>query len=345
VVSVWALKTYFFGIMECAVEYVSCNVCGTDNTKVRFYVRDRNVRGSRSFKIVKCKNCGLVYLNPRPDKEEIRNCYPPWYHSRAQAKTVNIEKTWIWGIPWRKAMEKKAGPILRYKKEGNILDIGCGDGSLLKYMKGLGWQACGVEFNESSSRYAREVLGLNVFSGRLEEIDYKANGFDVIILFHVLEHLPDPSETLKRVRPLLKKNGFLLIEVPNFGSFEARLFKSKWNGISAPLHLYHFTPKTLENMLKNCSFAPLELEFIPEQTKYVAGYSESLRYCLMDLGLYPSRDQVEGFKTKKDLGDSSGSRWNNPLHVMEFIVFYAISYFMDKIGVGSNLLAVARKEV
>ena len=327
------------------MENVSCNLCGADNTQVMFYVRDRNVRGSSSFKIVKCKDCGLVYLNPRPDNEEIRNCYPPWYHSRAQAKTVNLEKTWIWGIPWEKAMKKKAEPILRYKKKGAILDIGCGDGSLLRYMKDLGWQAFGVDFNERSSRYAREVLGLNVFSGRLEEIDYKANFFDVIILFHVLEHLPDPSETLKRVRSLLKKNGFLLIEVPNFGSFEARLFKSKWNGISAPLHLYHFTPKTLGNMLKKCSLAPLELGFIPEQTKYVAGYSESLRYCLMDLGLYPSRDQVEKLKEEKGLGNLFSSRWNNPLHFMEFISFYAISALMDKTGVGSNLLAVATKEV
>ena len=327
------------------MEDVNCNLCGADNTKVMFHARDRNVRGSSSFKIVKCKECGLVYLNPRPDKDEIRKCYPPWYHSRAQARTVNIEKTWIWGIPWGKAMKKKARPILRYKKKGTILDIGCGDGSLLKYMKSLGWHTFGVEFNERSSQYARKVLGLNVFSGRLEEANYETGFFDVIILFHVLEHLHDPCETLKRVYSLLKKDGFLLIEVPNFGSFEARFFKSKWNGISAPLHLYHFTPETLKNMLNYCGFDPLEFGFIPEQTKYVAGYSESLRYCLMDLGMYPSRGQLEEVGDEKDVGDSVKSRWNNLLHLMEFLSFYGISVLMDKTGLGSNLLAVAEKEV
>jgi 2-polyprenyl-3-methyl-5-hydroxy-6-metoxy-1,4-benzoquinol methylase len=327
------------------MEYVVCNLCGADNTKFRFLVRDRNSKEKSVFNLVECKTCGLVYLNPRPTKEEINEYYPPWYHSRAEKEIVDIEKTMIWGIPWREAMQKKAKPILRHKKEGRILDIGCGDGSLLKFMKELGWETHGIDFNEGSANYAREVLGLDVFAGRLEEVSCPEDFFDIIILFHVLEHLPDPLKTLERVRPLLKEDGVLLIEVPNFASFEARVFRSRWIGIAAPVHLHQFAPHTLEAMLKSAGFNTIELGFITEQTRYVAGFSESLRYFLMDWGLYPLRKKHTGSKNKEDSGNACGSSWNNSLHSVEYVIFYSIAYIMDKLGLGSNLLAAAKKKV
>ena len=302
------------------MEYVDCELCGIDNTKFMFHVRDRNSSEKRVFNLVKCKTCGLAYLNPRPTKEKINEYYPPRYHSRAQKEIVDIEKTIIWGIPWREAMQKKAKPILRYKSEGRILDIGCGDGSLLMFMKGLGWETYGIDFHEGSSRYAREVLGLDVLFGRLEEVSYPEDFFDIIILFHVLEHLSDPLETLERARPLLKEDGVLLIAVPNFASFEAWIFRSKWYGIVAPHHLYHFTPHTLEAMLKSAGFNTVELGFITEQTRYVAGFSESLRYFLMDWGLYPLRKKRVELREKEVSGDACDSSWNNRLHSVEYVI-------------------------
>jgi 2-polyprenyl-3-methyl-5-hydroxy-6-metoxy-1,4-benzoquinol methylase len=326
------------------MEYIKCNSCGADDAKFILRAKRRHdSKGEKFFKLTKCRNCELVYLNPRPEREEIKDYYPPSYHSRAQSKIVDIEKTEIWGIPWREAMQKKAAPILRYKKSGRILDVGCGDGSLLKFLKELGWETYGVEFQGSASRYAREVLGLNVFSGRLEEANYPEGYFDVITLLHVLEHLPDPSAILKKAHKLLRKDGFLLIEVPNFGSFEAHIFRSKWMGISAPLHLYHFTPLTLQKMLKSCGYIPIEVGFIPEQTKYVAGYSEGLRYCLMDLGLYPSKQKDGDMKIGESYSVSNYS-WINPLHLLEYLIFLPVAHFMDKIGLGSNLMCIARKK-
>jgi len=237
------------------MENVKCNLCGSDETKVMLKAKNRSkVEQGRIFTLVKCSDCGLAYLNPRPDKEEIKKYYEG-YHSRADAKFADIEQTEIWGIPWREAMRRKAMPILKHKTSGKILDIGCGDGSLLKYLKESGWETYGVEFQESASLYARDVLGIDVFAGRLEDSDYPEESFDVISLIHVLEHLPDPSSILKKVRSLLKKDGILLIEVPNFNSFEARVFRSKWVGIAAPLHLYQFTPRTLPLMLEKCGLA------------------------------------------------------------------------------------------
>ena len=243
------------------MKYVKCNHCGVDSTKFCFTAKDRNNDDLSLFNLVKCTSCELIYLNPRPDKEEIKNYYPPWYHARAEKKLADIEKSNIWGIPWREAMAKKADPIFRYKNQGKILDIGCGDGSLIKYLKYEGWEAYGLDFQEVSSRYARENLNLNVFTGKLEEVEFDEEFFDIIILFHVLEHLDDPSSVLKKAKLLLKKDGYLLIEVPNFNSFESKLFRSKWVGISAPLHLYHFNTKSLKSMLEKCGYKTIDIKF------------------------------------------------------------------------------------
>lgn len=328
--------------MDFHQEYVQCNLCGGSDTKLLFYAKNRNNKKGEVFRIVKCKICGLVYLNPRPSKDGIRQYYPLQYWSRIYS-SVNIEDTTIWGIPWREAMRKKAKPILKYKKAGKLLDIGCGDGSLLKFLKDLDWEIYGVELGEEASRFARENLGLDVFGGRLGEANYPSRSFDVVSLFHSLEHLPDPLETLRKIYSLLKQDGIVVIEVPNFGGFGSLIFRARWVGIAAPLHLYHFTRLTLQKMLRKCSFVPIEFSFVSTRTKYIAEYSESLRYCLTDWGLYPFKKKGE--QVEKDGGNSHGLAWNNPLHFIECIIFKSIAYFMDKIHLGSNLVVVARKKV
>ena len=98
-------------------------------------------------------------------------------------------------------------------------------------------------------------------------------------------------------------------------------------------------------MLESAKFNTIELGFITEQSRYVAGYSESLRYCLTDLGLYPLRKEQVGSEEKEDSGNACGSSWNTPLHSVEYAIFYSIAFIMDKLGLGSNLLAVAKKKV
>ncbi len=96
-------------------------------------------------------------------------------------------------------------------------------------------------------------------------------------------------------------------------------------------------------MLKSCGFIPVEVGFIPEQAKYIVGYSESLRYCLMDLGLYPSRRKGADLNNG-EAGCNSSPSWFSSLHRLEYLIFSRVSYFMDKIGKGLNLLIVSRKE-
>lgn len=328
-------------------EFVKCNLCGKDNPRLLFVARNRTNKKNGFFRIVKCKSCGLVYVNPRPTQQELLQYYSEGYWAGTFSNT-EIEKSIIWGVPWYKAMEIKAAPILKYKKSGKILDVGCGDGSLLKFLKDLGWQTYGVELNPQSTGFAKEKLGLDIFCGDIEEADYPLEFFDVVSFIHSLEHLRDPVATLNKIQLILKKDGILVIEVPNFGGFSSFVFRDKWVGINAPLHLYHFTKKVLEKILTICKFSPIEFKFISTRTKYIAEYSESLRYLLADFGLYRYRSISSTKDTLSTLEISSSwhadfSSWKALFHYIEYLVFFSLGTFMDIIKLGGNLIVVAKK--
>ena len=101
-------------------------------------------------------------------------------------------------------------------------------------------------------------MGLDVATGRFEDVDYPDSFFDVITMYHVLEHLYDPREALSKAYQLLRSEGLLVVAVPNFDSLQARLFRQRWYHLDAPRHLYHFTPRTLKMLLHKAGFKVLE---------------------------------------------------------------------------------------
>lgn len=322
------------------MEIINCNLCENNNTTFLFSAKDRATHKG-FFNIVMCNKCGLIFLNPRPSEEEIKDFYPPNYHSRPTTFRSNFENANIWNIPWNKAMEIKSIPILKYFKSGKILDIGCGDGSLLKYLKNQGWDTYGVEIQESASQYAAQILDLNIFNGRIEDTNFSAD-FDVITLFHVLEHLHNPIRTLKIAYSLLKDNGILIIEVPNFASFESKLFKSSWVGIAAPLHLFHFTPLSIRKLLEKVGFKVIALEFVPERTKYIANYSESVRFFLTDYGLYNSANNSLNEQLLENTSNISSIK--SFLKYIEYLFFRNFEYITCKLRMGPYLQVTCRKQ-
>ncbi|MCM8800416.1 MAG: class I SAM-dependent methyltransferase [Candidatus Omnitrophica bacterium] len=328
-------------------EFVGCNLCGKDNSKLLFVAKDRTNEKGGFFRIVKCKSCGLVYVNPRPIKQELFRYYLNEYQSRIY-DNIKMKKSFIWETPNQSMMELKARSILKYKKSGRILDVGCKDGLFLKFLKDLGWQTYGIELNPKAVQFAKERFGLDISCGDIEEASYPLQFFDVVSLIHSLEHLRDPVATLRKIHLILKEDGIVVIEVPNFGGFSSFIFRDKWLGISAPLHLYHFTRRTLEKILIICKFSPIEFKFISTHTKYMAEYSESLRYLLGDLGLYNCRPILSrednfnpvDFTLLKPFSFSSGKVF---FHYIEYLIFFGLGRFMDIIKLGGNLSVVAKK--
>ena len=150
--------------------------------------------------------------------------------------------------------------VISVRKGGRLLDVGCGTGIFLDMMRRQGeWEVFGVEINEEAAKYAREKLQLDVFAGDLSEANFPTSYFDVVTLWHVLEHLHEPRSVLREIYRILRDDGWLLLSLPNAASCEAQLFKEFWAGLDIPRHLYVFTPAAVKELLRQESFETVKL--------------------------------------------------------------------------------------
>lgn len=226
------------------MKHVKCDLCGADDTSLLLKAKDINQAKRGLFNVVRCKKCGLVYVNPRPTKREIGKFYPKTYYVGPSDAERGIDK-------FQYGRMKK---IKKFKKTGRILDVGCGPGYFLAVAKKNGWKTQGVEVSKIAAGYAKKKFGINVFAGELLDAGYPNEYFDVVTLWHVLAHLPNPSETLTEANRVLKKDGLLVLTVPNITGFQAKVFKEYWFHLDVPRHLYFFGSGVLRQMLRKSGF-------------------------------------------------------------------------------------------
>lgn len=224
------------------MRHVPCALCGAD-APVR-YSRPTDHISGETFDVVRCRECRLVYVDPQPEPAELPRYYPSVHQ---QSEPAGYEKMDA------RPRAKLVGALLG-GRTGRVLDVGCGKGLLLAALRDAGWEVCGTELSEVSGRYARS-RGIPVHQVPVEDAPLEDGSFDVVTLFHVLEHLTDPKRSLARIRALLRPDGFLVVEVPNIGSWYARAFGDIWFHYDVPRHLYHFDPATLRRMLETSGFA------------------------------------------------------------------------------------------
>ena len=203
-----------------------------------------------AFEIAVCSSCGRGRTLPAP--EDLGRYYPTGYYGSGGIRFNPLVEAAI-----RRSRAARVRMVLRgHPEPGSILDVGCGRGLMLSELARRGWKAVGVEMSEAASRHAREVLGLDVRVGELVSLHLPAASFDVVSFFHVLEHLADPDAALAEARRLLRPDGRLLVEVPNFGSFQSRLAGGRGFHVDAPRHLFHFTREALRASLERAGFEP-----------------------------------------------------------------------------------------
>jgi SAM-dependent methyltransferase len=147
-------------------------------------------------------------------------------------------------------------------RPGRVLDVGCGPGLLLREFRRLGWRCEGTELSEASAERARRLAAARVHVGALTTLHLPGARFDAIVLWHVLEHLPDPARVLAEVARLLRPGGVALIGVPNFGSPEAGLARGGWYHLAVPRHLTHFTPGTIGRLIEDAGLDARRVSFL-----------------------------------------------------------------------------------
>lgn len=260
-------------------ETISCPVCHTGGASEFLHVFDRlQPADAQAYRLVKCNRCSLIYLNPRP----VEAASGQFYHdaaylpfASAKHEQAPIERLYVqlrrWNNRWKRRWLEKA-----YPQKGALLDIGCGTGEFMQEMQNAGWKVRGVEKDPRAAAYAMEHLKLNVFIGSIDSIPAVDGTYDVITMWHVLEHLYEPHKALIRARDLLKPGGLLLIAVPNVESLDAKVYRNSWIAFDAPRHLQHFRLKTLRMICGMHKLSYVRHENIPLDAFFNAMMSELL---------------------------------------------------------------------
>lgn len=144
--------------------------------------------------------------------------------------------------------------LLPYRGEGKLLDFGCGNGRYLAELREYGWQVFGMDASEQAARFGKEKYDLDIAVGQMPDQDFPPNYFDVVTLWHSLEHLHRPIEVLESIHRVLKPDGLLVVGVPNIGGLVPQWFRECWFGLDPPRHLSFFSERTLEEVLMKTGF-------------------------------------------------------------------------------------------
>lgn len=243
---------------QALLESAVCNLCGADDYHVVYAPKYElakpeeilnTFRSSGDEKLldqlVCCNQCGLQYLNPRLRSDVVIEGYSSGSDEAFISQVAGRERTFA----------KSLKLIERYKpSRGRLLDIGTAGGSFLKVARDAGWTVEGCEPNRWMCEWANKYYGLNVVPGTVFNMNLSQGSFDVVSLWDVLEHTPDPKATLKECHRILKPGGILVVNYPDIHSLVARLMGPRWVFLLS-VHLYYFTQKTLSKMLNDLGFS------------------------------------------------------------------------------------------
>ena len=240
-----------------------CPLCGGGPVERLFPV-------SGGFSVSQCRACRFALTVPPVPADRIGGYYPPAYYGTRNRRFHPVME---WAV--RLFRRRRVARIEWFVPKGRVLDIGCGRGITLFQMKEAGWETFGVELSETAATHARALLGDSVQVGDVLTAPWARASFDVVILWHVLEHLPDPVSVVARCRELLRPDGLLVVAVPNFESLQRLAAGRFWFHLDVPRHYGHFGTERLRRLLGEQGFDVREVNHLSlEQNPY--GWIQSL---------------------------------------------------------------------
>lgn len=293
-----------------------CCLCGSEGDVLHRNLRDRLFGAPGQWQLRRCisPSCGLMWLDPMPTPRDIGKAYIDYYthadQENAPARTIkemakrayyrvyarlhedhlarrygySLRKLTSWRgwiaqlapVPFARARMDFSVMYLTAVSNGRLLEVGCGNGRMLRDMQSLGWQVHGVDFDEAAVAKAREK-GLHVAHGDLHSQGYPGDHFDAIVMSHVIEHVHEPSAILRECHRILKPGGRLVMVTPNSDGLGHRLFGANWRGLEPPRHLHIFNVKTLTRLLDKEMFIESEVRSTVRDANGMLAYSMLLR--------------------------------------------------------------------
>lgn len=246
-----------------------CPVCDTTEFENKIISEDTSV-SNEQFVIVQCKSCDFLFTNPRPSLGHLDKYYDSQTYISHNSNGNTIIKL-AYKFARSLAFKSKLKLINRFANENNsLLDYGCGSGHYLAYCKNKGWNVVGVEPSQDARLIANKLTN-NVVVSDINEIQ---SHYQVITLWHVLEHVPNLNKTIVSLKDKLTKNGTLIVAVPNPESWDAKHYKNNWAAYDVPRHLYHFSQSNMKQLMKNHKLKIKEVIPMKMDSFYVSMLSE-----------------------------------------------------------------------
>jgi 2-polyprenyl-3-methyl-5-hydroxy-6-metoxy-1,4-benzoquinol methylase len=304
------------------VPIASCELCG--------YNHFDTVRPWLGVsEIVRCRQCGLQFVNPMPDRAYIQNLY----HRAGQGGDPDTDY-FLKYIRERKnrnesftsLYERRLSDIERHcPQKGKILDLGCAAGFFLQSARNRGWQPYGIDIVPQFAEFARQDLGLvDVTCGSIDELALTPETYDAVTLWDLIEHLPQPGHLLKKIYASLRPGGVIILWTPNIKN--AVLVREEWHGYLPDHHLYFFSPETLAGFLHHARF----------QIVHTSTNRAKKGFFLRQSDIRPSTPKPTSAVGKLLHGLRRDMK--NFLHPVTYL-----SPLLDWAGYGFNLYVIARK--
>ncbi len=256
--------------------YQLCPICQSEKIKMVLSATDQTVSREK-FQVWECQNCSARFTQEVPVESEIGRYYQSEeYISHTDTNKGIINR--LYQVVRNYTLNQKVDLVkkLSGKDQGNILDLGCGTGDFLGAMEKYGWKTLGLEPDEGARAIAMEKN--NVHTKETQELfQLEPNSFDMVSMWHVLEHVHELHSYLEQIRSILKNDGNLIIAVPNYQSLDAQHYQDKWAAYDVPRHLYHFSPLSMEKLLEKNGFRMKKMKHMPFDSFYVSLLSEKYK--------------------------------------------------------------------
>lgn len=251
-----------------------CPVCDGSNFKNFIICKDHTV-SHESFVIVECQDCNFKFTNPRPQSSSLDKYYQSdnyISHTNTSNNLVNA----IYKTVRHFTLRQKLHLINQYKEENTLLDFGCGTGHFLKTCQKKGWDVTGIEPDSKARTIASNTTNAQIHS-TLDKLS-SSDKYQVITMWHVLEHIPDLNGTIQTLKKHLHKNGTLIVALPNHSSLDCQHYQQFWAAYDVPRHLYHFDKNTIAKIMKKHKLKIFDIKPMFFDSYYVSLLSEKHKH-------------------------------------------------------------------
>jgi 2-polyprenyl-3-methyl-5-hydroxy-6-metoxy-1,4-benzoquinol methylase len=293
---------------------------------------------SKHFTLHTCASCRCLFLNPMPGDEEIAGFYPTQYWwSSSKSGNGTLKK--LEAVYRRLALRDHVQFILRASEDRrgvDLLDVGCGSGTLLGLLKARGIRPTGVDFSSEAARVAEQENGVRVVVGSLSQAGFPDASFDIVTLFHVMEHVTNPRSVLSEVSRILKPDGAVVLQVPNIDSWQFKAFGAKWYGLDIPRHVIDYSKDSMLKLLAASGFVPRRIRHFNLRDNAPAFVSS----------MFPSLDPVSRAVRHRKHGVREGlpAAWFRHLAYLALVVgAYPFALLESAAGRGATVMIEARK--